>query len=125
MMSSSDFSAVAALWYWVSRPATWPIGAIAREASMVQAISPPSVSWASAIRYTPITTTITLTNCCAHIAPLMVDDDSSRNCAPTRDRKVALDSHLRCMTPSAPSALIVSSPTRLSTRVALRMAPAR
>ena len=44
IISLSEVSAVAAVWYCTSRPATCPTGAMAREASMVQAMRPPMVS---------------------------------------------------------------------------------
>ncbi len=125
IISSSEVSAVEAVWYWTSRPATCAIGAIAREASMVQAIRPPMVSMRSPISQTPRITITRLMVCCTKAEPLVALEESRRNWAPTRASKAAPCSHLRWIGASAPMALTVSKPTSPSIRVALRCALAR
>ncbi len=101
------------------------MGARARLASMVHAINPPMVKSPLTTRYTPSNTRMTLVNCWMQVEPLLMEAESSLSLPLTSVRNVALFSHLRCIYPSIPSAFTVSRPTRLSIRVALRIAPAR
>jgi hypothetical protein len=66
-----------------------------------------------------------LTSCEIVEAPFMAEADNRRRRALVRARNAAVLSHLACIRPSAPLALMVSSAVRLSISVALRKAEAR
>ena len=92
---------------------------------MPAAISAPIVNWRSLMRYTPTRIVITLHNCVSHAVPVDADAESARMRTLVRARKVLARSHLAWIAPSAPWALMVSMPVRLSISVALRCAEAR
>ena len=115
MSISSDFSAMRDCCSRANMAATWLSGAMAREASMLQAMSPPMVSRPSEMRYTPQMITVTLTNWVNRMDMVTEMLASPLVWALETALMPTTFSQACCMRPSASDDFTVSSPLMIST----------